>query len=112
MEPREHRHIETTEVMLEFVAASRGITTLPDYIVDKYCSGMPVRAMRLGEHGMHNALYLVYRIEDRNLDYLQGFASEVRTPAGRQEGIFKVDGTRDAPHATSAISLSSAKAKC
>ena len=101
IEPGEHRHIETTEVMLQFVAASRGVTTLPDYIVEKYCADMPVRAMRLGEGGMHNALYLVYRTEDRDLDYLQGFASEVRTPVSSQEEFFQVDVTPGAEPAGS-----------
>ncbi len=101
IEPREHRHIETTEVMLQFVAASRGVTTLPDYIVEKYCADLPVRAMRLGKDGMHNALYLVYRNEDRERDYLQGFAADVRTPVGDSEEFFKVDVKRNAPPAVS-----------
>ena len=87
--------------MLQFVAASRGITTLPDYIVDKYCADMPVRAMRLGKSGIHNALYLVYRIEDSGLDYVQGFARGVRTRVENSEEIFQADGNPKAMPATS-----------
>lgn len=101
VEPREHRHIENTEVMLQFVAASRGITTLPDYIVDTYCGDMNVQAMRLGKTGLHNALYLVSRVEDGAVDYVQGFACDVRTRVENSEAVLQANGQRDAGAVTS-----------
>ncbi|MFW5995570.1 MAG: LysR substrate-binding domain-containing protein [Spirochaetia bacterium] len=78
IEPAEHRHVETTEVMLQLVAAGRGVTTLPDYIVEKYCRELHVRTLRLGAEGMQNALYLAHRNEDSGLDYLRDFAAAHR----------------------------------
>lgn len=72
-EPAAHRHVETTEMMLQMVAAGRGVTTLPDYIYTRYADQMPITALRLGEEGLHKSLYLGYRTEDAELDYLIGF---------------------------------------
>lgn len=78
VEPATHRHVETTEIMLQLVAAERGITTLPDYIVSRYEHSMPIASLHLGKAGMQNALYLGYRTEEADIDYLAGFVTSSR----------------------------------
>ncbi len=74
IEPAGHREVEATEIMLQLVAAGRGVTTLPAYMVDKYSAAHNVVGIRLGEEGIFNTLYLGCREEDLEVDYIAAFA--------------------------------------
>jgi len=79
--PARHKTIETTDIMLQMVAAGRGITALPRWLVDEYARTMPIKALRLGREGMPKQIFLGCRERDESLDYLAAFirlAREVR----------------------------------
>ncbi len=86
VEPPVHRRVETTEIMLQLVAAGRGVTTLPDYTYSRYAGTMPLTALHLGPTGMQNRLYLGYRSVDAELDYLAGFVEQSRLLSDAEPG--------------------------
>lgn len=49
---KKHKNIETTEIMLQMVAAERGICALPGWLVDEYAKSMPIKSIRFGEKGI------------------------------------------------------------
>lgn len=71
--PGEHSSVEAIEIMLQLVAAGRGVSTMPDWLIRRHSSELPVSGYRLGEQGIHKKLYLVYREEDRNIPYIDDF---------------------------------------
>lgn len=73
--PARHKTIETTEIMLQMVAAGRGVSALPGWLVDEYRGRIPVDTLRLGEAGVHKQIWLGLRESDRNVDYLKAFVT-------------------------------------
>lgn len=73
IEPKQHVHIETIEVMLQLVASGRGVCTLPDWLLRKYQTQHKLDGVRLGKEGVKKQLHLVLREEDRQIDYLSAF---------------------------------------
>lgn len=72
-QPRQHRTIETPDLMLQLVAAGRGVAVLPDWLVDEVAAGLPVRKIPLGEQGLRKTLNLGLRSGDERIDYIRGF---------------------------------------
>lgn len=87
--PRKHKLIETTDIMLQMVAAGRGVAALPKWLAKEYEEKMPVVAVRLGETGIHKHIHLGVRETDLDIDYLSAFISladslsEHKEPAAR-----------------------------
>lgn len=75
LEPRRQREVEAMEIMIQLVAANRGVCTLPDWLADRYRSQQPIVDQRLGAEGVHKTLYLVYRQVDADMDYLADFVA-------------------------------------
>ncbi len=73
VEPASHREVEATEIMLQLVAAGRGVTTLPAYMLHKYGPSLGLSGLRLGNEGLFNTLYLGCREEDLEVDYIAAF---------------------------------------
>lgn len=71
--PARHKTIETTDIMLQMVAAGRGVSALPRWLVDEYARKLPIRALRLGEEGMPKQIFLGFRERDAGVDYLIAF---------------------------------------
>jgi len=59
--PKKHKSVETTEIMLQLVAAQRGVATLPGWLVEHYQPQMAIQAVRLGEQGIRKQIYLGIR---------------------------------------------------
>lgn len=78
IEPRQQHPVEATEIMLQLVAAHRGVCTLPDWLVQRVQANYPLRSWHLGAQGVHKSLYLVFRQEDHAVDYLQDFVTLAR----------------------------------
>lgn len=76
--PLQHRRVESTDMMLQLVAAGRAISAVPDWILREQGQGLPVRSVRLGE-GMPMALHIGLRTEDSSIAYLGGFLSLARS---------------------------------
>jgi len=72
-EPREHKTLESTDIMLQMVAAGRGVTALPSWLVGHYRHSLALRSYKLGRKGIHKNLYLGLRAEDLHVPYLKGF---------------------------------------
>lgn len=77
--PAFHKTIETTDIMLQMVAAGRGVSALPRWLVDEYAQKMPIKALRLGEEGMPKQIFLGFRERDQEVDYLVAFMKLARS---------------------------------
>ncbi|MBV2122666.1 MAG: LysR family transcriptional regulator [Candidatus Thiodiazotropha sp. (ex Ctena orbiculata)] len=73
--PQQHKQIESIEIMLQLVALSRGVTVIPDWLIERACQDLPLKSLRLGRQGMQRKLYAAYRAEDQQLSYQQAFIS-------------------------------------
>lgn len=71
--PRRHKTVETTEILLQMVAAGRGVAAMPDWLVHEYTASLPLRPVRLGAAGIAKQLYLGLREADEAVDYLSAF---------------------------------------
>ena len=76
--PRQHKTIETTDIMLQMVAANRGVTALPRWLVDEYAHRMPIVPVRLGKHGLDKQIFLGLREAEQAVDYLAAFLALAR----------------------------------
>ena len=77
--PRQHKPIETTDIMLQMVAAGRGVAALPRWLVEEYADRVPVVAVRLGRQGIAKQIFLGIREADTDIDYLKSFVEMART---------------------------------
>ncbi len=76
--PRRHRTAETTDLMLQLVAAGRGVTVLPDWLVREEGSHLPVRCLRLGPDGVGKSIHLGTRCGEETVEYIAGFLALAR----------------------------------
>ncbi len=71
--PKQRKVIETTDIMLELVAAGRAITALPDWLVEGYSKTLPVNSVRMGSDGVHKQIFIGARAADQQIEYLESF---------------------------------------
>lgn len=76
--PKQHKTIETTDIMLQMVASGRGVTALPKWLVTDYAPQLSLRTLRLGPQGIQKHIYVGVRESDRGIDYLQSFIEMAR----------------------------------
>lgn len=76
--PKQHKTIETTDIMLQMVAAGRGVAALPKWLVEEYAHKIPVAPVRLGDHGLAKQIFLGTRKSDKETDYLKSFIDMAR----------------------------------
>ena len=76
--PRQHRTIETTDILLQMVASGRGVAALPRWLVEEYAAHMAIIPVRLGRHGLKKQIFLGLRESDDDVDYLQAFVDLAR----------------------------------
>lgn len=76
--PARHKTIETTDIMLQMVAAGRGVSALPRWLVEEYAHQMPISAVRLGQEGIDKQIFLGLRERDAGVEYLQSFMTMAR----------------------------------
>jgi LysR family transcriptional regulator, regulator for metE and metH len=84
--PKRHKTIETTDIMLQMVAAGRGVTALPRWLVEEYGAKMAIAPLRLGEHGVAKQLFLGVREADGDVDYLLAFVAKARAESTAAAG--------------------------
>ncbi|MDF1764526.1 MAG: LysR substrate-binding domain-containing protein, partial [Oleibacter sp.] len=63
-QPKKHKMLEATEIILQMVASDRGVATLPQWLVNEYAQQMPITAVRLGQQGIHKHIHLGIREND------------------------------------------------
>jgi LysR family transcriptional regulator for metE and metH len=76
--PRHHRNIETTEMMLQLVAAGRGVSAIPDWLVRREAAALDVRAVRIGQSGIQKSIHLGLRDGDDTVNFIAGFLETSR----------------------------------
>jgi len=74
--PKKHKSIEATDIMLQLVAAGRGVAALPHWLVNEYADKMEIQAVRLGKAGVSKSIYLGLRDDDKDIDYIQAFVNQ------------------------------------
>lgn len=79
--PRHHRNVETTEMMLQLVAAGRGVSAIPNWLVCKEASTLGVHPLRIGKSGIQKNIHLGLRDGDEAIDYIAGFLEISRQTA-------------------------------
>src|SRR3954469_17645803 len=82
--PKNHKTIETTDIMLQMVASGRGVAALPKWLVADYKRQMSVVPVRLGRHGINKQIFLGVRITDTGVDYVAAFIKLARSQARRR----------------------------
>ncbi|WP_440877242.1 LysR family transcriptional regulator [Thalassotalea sp. PLHSN55] len=75
---KKHKLIETTEIMLQMVAAGRGVCALPGWLVDEYAKSMPIKSLRLGKQGIGKQIYVGIRKDEQHIDYLNDFIAQAK----------------------------------
>lgn len=70
--PLKHIGVETTEMMLQLVAAGRGVTVLPDWLLRGEAADLPIRTLPIGRGGLFKHINLGLRVEDSETEYLAG----------------------------------------
>ena len=75
---KKHKIIETTEIMLQMVAAGRGICALPGWIVDEYAKTMPIKSLRFGQQGISKQIFIGIRKNEQQIGYLNDFINQAK----------------------------------
>lgn len=73
-----HKTIETTEIMLQMVAAGRGVCALPGWLVDEFAQTMAIKSLRFGESGIQKHIYLGMRKGEEQINYLNDFVMQAQ----------------------------------
>ncbi|OOG24254.1 LysR family transcriptional regulator [Thioalkalivibrio denitrificans] len=76
--PKRHRHIETTDIMLQMVASGRGVAALPRWLVEENAAKFSVMPVRLGRRGVTKQIFLGFREADAGIGYLHAFVDLAR----------------------------------
>jgi LysR family transcriptional regulator for metE and metH len=79
--PRRHRTAETTELMLQLVAAKRGVSVVPDWLLREEGADLPLRCIRLGPQGIDKCIHLGVRSGEEDIEYIAGFLEMARGDA-------------------------------
>lgn len=83
--PRQHKMIETTDIMLQMVASGRGVAALPRWLVQEYAGKMDVVPVKLGRQGISKQIFLGTREADADIDYLKAFVELARQAPAEEE---------------------------
>jgi LysR family transcriptional regulator for metE and metH len=79
-QPKRHKTIETTDIMLQMVASGRGVAALPRWLVEEYASKLEVSAVRLGKQGIAKQIFLGVREAESEIAYLKAFIEQAHHP--------------------------------
>ena len=79
---KQHKVMETTEIIMQMVAAGRGVTALPQWLIEDYAKQLPIRAKRFGKNGIAKTLSMGLRAHRTRPDYLQSFIALARKIGG------------------------------
>jgi len=71
--PKQHKTIETTDIMLQMVASNRGVCALPAWLVKEYSRSLPIKALMIGKKGIQKQIFVGVRESDMNVDYVSSF---------------------------------------
>ena len=75
----QHKTIETTEIMLQMVAAGRGICALPGWLVNEFGKTMSLSSVSMGPEGIQKQIHLGVRKGDEQIPYLKEFIQQAKS---------------------------------
>lgn len=75
---KKHKNIETTEIMLQMVAAGRGVCALPGWLVNEHAKSMPIKSIGFGKKGIHKQIYIGMRKDEHQIGYLNDFIEQAK----------------------------------
>ncbi len=58
IQPRKHNTVESTDLLLQLVAANRGVAALPGWLIEECQRDFDVLPLRLGQKGIPKSIYL------------------------------------------------------
>lgn len=70
---KKHKIIETTEIMLQMVAARRGVAALPGWLVKTFQPQLAIKGVPITKNGIHKQIFLGVREADKGINYIQDF---------------------------------------
>lgn len=73
-----HKIIETTEIMLQMVAAGRGVCALPGWLVDEYAKTMLIKSIGFGAKGIRKQIFMGLRKDEQHINYLRDFIAQAK----------------------------------
>lgn len=73
IEPRDHKQVEETDIMLQLVASHRGVCLLPEWLLTEKAEQMGLRGLRFKGQPLNKTMYLAIRPEDIDLEYIRTF---------------------------------------
>ena len=79
VEPKAHRQVELTSVILMLVASGRGVAVLPDWVLREVKYQPDYITRRVTEAGLTKRLYAATRAEDVTEPYMAHFLRLART---------------------------------
>jgi LysR family transcriptional regulator, regulator for metE and metH len=77
--PVKHIPVEAAEIMVQLVAAGRGVSTFPDWLIKKYAQQFNVIGIPLTKERIEKKLYIVIRKEDENIPFIRNFVNLSRS---------------------------------
>ncbi|MFK5998668.1 MAG: LysR family transcriptional regulator [Rhodobacterales bacterium] len=83
LEPKALRQVELTAVIVLLVASNRGVSVLPDWVVNSEQYGHDFVSKRITKAGLSRRLYAAVRNGDTELGYIQDFVKFTKTQARR-----------------------------
>jgi LysR family transcriptional regulator for metE and metH len=92
VEPGSVRTAELTPMMIQLVAAGRGVACLPNWALTEYLEQGTVRARKLGDSGLWCTLYAAIREDQLEMAFMQDFLNTaVETCFSNLNGIKAVE---------------------
>ena len=73
IKPKDHKSIESTELILQMVANLRGVAALPKWLIKRYQKNLQLDCFSLGKNGIHKSINIGFRKEDFSVDYISDF---------------------------------------
>lgn len=71
--PKKRKVIEATEIMLQLVAAGRGVAILPKWLVEEYAETLAITFVSLGKNGIKKQIHLGVRNADAANPHITAF---------------------------------------
>lgn len=76
--PSNHTTAETTELILQLVAAKRGVAVLPDWLIKEEGRKLPLNMLKIGSEGLYKSINLGVRKGEEDIDFIKGFISQAQ----------------------------------
>lgn len=68
--PKKHKLVENTEMILQMVAAGRGVAAMPQWIIEE---NKTIQSVKLGKRGINKQIFIGCRKVDTEINYIKNF---------------------------------------